>query len=354
MRTSQTQRLPLKVIGIIVAALLLYFVFVNVFDRPPVTETSDDAIYHFKSNNNRKLISFGDVKNRWNNMCPSGCSQNGACLLGKCFCKPGFDGDSCSGKWDSPPGRCVLGKTDKCFFHPTYGVAQVSQERWEYSQSAEQDTWATRDTDNDRNEGHANSFANYRILPQNLGKLIEIGGGPFTQTKTILEKRNPTVESITILEPNVIHYVKTVKHCVYAKDGKVNGIKTILINGAAEDVSFYEYFDTLVMINVIEHVFDAFKILQQTYDMIKPGGIIIWHERLWNRYNGEIDAQREFLLHPVRLNRKFADFFMSKFESLYLIDETESEELKRLRNEGVYFIGRKPLIDEAMELLNSS
>ena len=318
-------------------------------DEPVVAFTHDNL--PSQSVGNLRIITLDQVKNRWKRLCENACSQNGFCLLGKCFCKPGFDGADCSQRWSVPPKQCILGRTDTCFYHPAYGVAQVSMERWKYSQSFEQDIWATRDTDNDRNEGHANSFDNYRILPDNLGKLIEIGGGPFTQTKTILEKRKPQVESITILEPNVVHYVKTVKHCTYAKDGTIDGYKTILINGAAEDVSFYEHFDTLVMINVIEHVFDAFKILEQTYDMIKPGGIIVWHERLWDNYRGEIDNLREFQLHPIRLNRHFANFFMSKFETLYMIDQKDSRELQRLANEGVYFIGRKPLVDKAMKKL---
>lgn len=34
-------------------------------------------------------------------------------------------------------------------------------------------------------------------------------------------------------------------------------------------------------INVIEHVYDAFKFLDNLYNALKPGGIIIYHDRYY-------------------------------------------------------------------------
>ncbi len=177
--------------------VLLFNTRSNTYDTPPaLNEPSSDGLSRRRRQpsptqkqvhpNKLRIITLDQVKNRWKRLCENDCSDNGVCLLGQCFCKPGFDGSDCSRSWKVPPKACVLGKTDVCFYHHSYGVAQVSMERWRYSQSFEQDTWATRDTDNDQNEGHADSYDNYSILPDNLGKLIEIGAGPFTQTKTIL------------------------------------------------------------------------------------------------------------------------------------------------------------------------
>ena len=61
-------------------------------------------------------------------------------------------------------------------------------------------------------------------------------------------------------------------------------------------------YDTLLSINVIEHVQDAFKYLTGLYQTLKPNGLLIFHDRYYTHQeisNGD-------LYHPIRIKRKVA------------------------------------------------
>lgn len=266
-------------------------------------------------------------------------------FLGLKFCNVGFGGKNCTQRLAVRP--CGP-RDDGCFYHPEYGTAVVSKERWLGAQAVEQETWDTRDTDEDRNAAHAVSYNGYAALPQELGDAIEIACGPFTQIKTIL-RTGRTVSSLTLLDPGAFHYMNSVRRSSY-KNGllKAPGVvaNTVLSFPAEETPSLTHSFDTVVMINVIEHVLDAFTTFEKVYHMLRPGGLFLWHDRLWDGYQGrpgtgprDGGALREFQLHPIRLKKSFADRFVQLFDPLF--DSRDTPELRRLQNQGIYFIGRK-------------
>jgi len=243
-------------------------------------------------------------------------------------------------KWSLPDRNQKCSSTsDKCFFNNEYGTASVSCDRWFGAQKTEQVTWDTRNTDVDRNEAHSASFNNYDVLPNDLGHVIEIGSGPFTQTKTII-KNGHSIKSMTLVEPMALHYMSNVKHCFY-KNGKYMDVPTTILSMPAEDIPENVQFDTVVMINVLEHVYDAFTLLKKTVELVKPGGIFIWHERTWDTYKGLANGpnDREFKLHPIRIKNIVASVIISLFETMFITYDTN--ELKRLGNDGVYFIGKR-------------
>jgi hypothetical protein len=111
------------------------------------------------------------------------CSGRGDCFLGKCFCSGPYDGDRCErARADHP--RCTL-QSDSCFRHPMHGRPRVSLERWQRASWAEESWWAAaagRKADtSDHGEAMRLEFRNYARVPDNLGHVIEIGCGPFTQ-----------------------------------------------------------------------------------------------------------------------------------------------------------------------------
>ncbi|CAC5389239.1 unnamed protein product [Mytilus coruscus] len=137
------------------------------------------------------------------------------------------------------------------------------------------------------------------------------------------------------------HYMTHVKHCFY-KNGTFKNLPTTLLSIPAEELNNTRKFDSLVMINVIEHVYDALSILDSAINLIKENGLFIWHERLWDNYRGVATPpgnDREFQLHPIRIKTVIAKRIMSMFEEVYVSWDTE--ELRRLKNQGVYFIGRR-------------
>jgi len=186
-----------------------------------------------------------------------------------------------------------------------------------------------------------------------LGDVAEVGAGPFTQSKTILDKGH-TAKSITLVEPMAFHYVDTVPLCTY-KTGRYRDLPATFLSIPAENVPPSVKFDTVVMINVIEHVFDAFSILKRVVDLVKPGGYLLYHDRLWPKYQGVPRSNhREFDLHPIRLKRLAIDAIIDMFDTVFL--ETDSAEIRRLAQmgiceEAVYFIGRKKLTPTPLSTL---
>jgi hypothetical protein len=190
----------------------------------------------------------------------SKCPQNSFCFLGSCPCHPGYSGESCETKvdiaaanpWytkncpnlqksftvdiDAPlsevggehsykrnastsssgeacippahPKRCAY----LCYSHPTYGTAVVPKSLWLAAQRAEGNLWAqegqwkqTSDA-NDRAQEHWKAFDQFTRIPSDakLGRVIEVGAGPWTQFKGLLYVRpdlDAGVSAFTVWEP---------------------------------------------------------------------------------------------------------------------------------------------------------
>ena len=303
------------------------------------------------------------------------CSDDGAhaaCFLGKQFCHPGYFGEECTSKktpanpwytedcpnlaqditfsFDMPLGMLSRGKNCMqeqmfgglskcaylCFSHPLSGVAQIPLSYWKKTMDNEVGAWKYAEGVDDRGVQHKQAFNSYADVPQRLGNYIEIGAGPYTQTQFIRDK---LFDRITFLDPAASEYQKYTKNCQY-KNGTFFGRRVKIINGAAEnlhmDPSFGKY-DSLMSINVIEHVHDAYRVLSNVYKTLKRNGLIIYHDRYFRTPpsgDGILGGGNRF--HPIRLTKSVFDHFLSKFEKIFLnIIEDDS-------NYGsIYFIGRK-------------
>eukprot|EP00727_Mastigamoeba_balamuthi_P001220 m51a1_g11095 hypothetical protein (903) ;mRNA; f:15054-32764 len=107
---------------------------------------------------------------------------------------------------------------------------------WQTAQEAKREYWVTSLLTNDRARDHKEKFQNYELLPDDLGKVLEIGPGPFTQIKWILGARDEfDVHSITLVDPNLLFYMGKTQNCAY-KSGDVSMRQTILMMSAAEDL----------------------------------------------------------------------------------------------------------------------
>jgi len=82
-------------------------------------------------------------------------------------------------------------------------------------------------------------------------------------------------------DPGADTYMQYTKHCKY-KNGTFFGRKVKVLSYGAEDLTndpMFGQYDTLMSINVIEHVSDAFQVLSNLHDALKNNGIIIYHDR---------------------------------------------------------------------------
>lgn len=175
-----------------------------------------------------------------------------------------------------------------------------------------------------------------------MGNYIEVGSGPFTQTQFIIDRN---FKSISLLDPGIEGYLKDVPGCSY-KNGRLSGKKVRLLKYGAEkliDDKLFGTYDTLLSINVIDHVWDAYQFLTNLHNALKPGGILIFHDR-YSSTPISLDTALGpgNLFHPIRVSRKIYDRFFEQFKELYMYDGQTEVQRKRGHGEvGYYFIGRK-------------
>jgi len=233
------------------------------------------------------------------------------------------------------------------------GIAVVPRERWLIANQLEASTWKGHQGTNDRADEHVASFGYYKAAHkvESFGKMIEIGCGPWTQSQFLIKSHpSPIVTNVMLVDPNIVNYIKDTPTCAY-KSGSLLGYQTHFLVAGGEEANWVEEFDTMVMINVLEHTYNAYDILGNLWKALKPGGLLIFHER-WHdnrlddsRYWGlsdntdmqPIDIGKAY--HPVRVRKPVIDHFLSHFDIYYT--NTSTPWMKARQELGVYAIGRK-------------
>lgn len=161
-----------------------------------------------------------------------GC-HGGACLMGGCFCLNGAGGDWCElrpSPADGARAHCAEleeeaygargsglerhAAHDRCrFYEPAYGILRVDARRWQVAQEWEAALWraAPASQTTDRNAHHARQFGGFAALgpggARELGDVLELGCGPYTQLQSILTE-GTRVDSITLADPLVDVYAQ--------------------------------------------------------------------------------------------------------------------------------------------------
>ena len=288
------------------------------------------------------------------------CGGHGVCFFGKCYCEPGYGGPACTKAMPPLPStvtskcRALGPRTDKyrdhadaCLQHPAYGAAVIPAARWQAAQAAEARLWngASRPSfkfDVTKPPGHADmikAFDNYRALPigGSLGRIAEVGSGPWTQTNSLLLFRpDLSASSIALIDPGIKGYLAAGRASF--RNGTLRGVPVELLPIGAEQVPpcyLNNTFDTVVQLNVIEHTFNAFATLHIVHSLLKPGGILIFHERIV-----KLDAHSQ-IFHPVRLTQRFFDAWLDdNFEELYRSRDKPKTDKVFIAGE-IYFIGRR-------------
>ncbi len=238
-----------------------------------------------------------------------------------------------------------------CYSHPKYGIAVIPHFIWETAQKAEGSAWKGNPSNDDRSAEHITAFQSYKSgLPHDLGDVIEVGAGPWTQTRGMLDANNKLkVKSFTVYEPGADFYKRNTPSCAY-KTGKLikfhraQGFHefpvTVIGTGGESLLTWNKKYDTLVSINVIEHVENALEYLEGLWKVIKPGGLLIFHDRYCITPEKCDGALGRNLYHPIRISKFILDTFLSKFDMQFLNDKPNWGG-RRVGEVGYYFIGRK-------------
>jgi len=175
--------------------------------------------------------------------------------------------------------------------------------------------------------------------------VAEIGAGPWTQTLFLLGAQpDVSIRSLTVIDPGIPGYLaggrSSYQNGTILPRGRTKPVRVLTLAMGAEQVpsKYDEHFDTVVMINCVEHTFNAFATLFSAYRLLKPGGLFVFHERsvrLSVNYPWQI-------YHPVRLSKNFLKWFEDTlYQRLYQPQRPPSVRGKPFLESLTYYIGRK-------------
>jgi SAM-dependent methyltransferase len=214
-------------------------------------------------------------------------------------------------------------------------VRSVSRDRWLEAQAWERELWVTsqrrrgwrrvawpvvrpvlraarwrRAWGDDWNYWWARQFEDYAFLPADLGDYIEVGCGPYTNTRVIVSGRSAT--SVICSDPLVETYVGFRDRWL-ATAHRAGRIETDA--HPIEELPFEaESFDTVVMINVLDHVQDADRCIEVATGLVRPGGTLILGQDLSDA--DDVRRHPEDIGHPIRLALEDVERHLGCFEPI--------------------------------------
>ena len=190
-----------------------------------------------------------------------------------------------------------------------------------------------------------------------LGSVAEFGSGPWTQFRGILHKRPDLVtKRYTVIEPGADHYLKNVPNCAYRsgslhkyRSSEMHDFPVVIRSEQGESkIADATLYDTVISINVIEHVQNAIQYLHSLHAALRPGGILIFHDRFYTNPRAGDAVLGANIYHPIRLTQLVFDVFLSDFEILFNNCDGHNHIagwVDRAANErGYYVIARKKLV----------
>jgi len=180
----------------------------------------------------------------------------------------------------------------------------------------------------------------YNDIPRDLDSVCELGCGPFTNTRLLAEGRN--IKRIVCSDPLSHEYIKFPFGWLAGayKNGHVE-----LDNHSAEEAPFKDHeFDVVILINVLDHVYDPRKCLENACRILRPGGYFIFGQELSDQEDEKklVHADGE-IGHPIRVAHPELDSFLfPRFDKVKSIVLSREEGREPDHHYGTYlFIGKK-------------
>lgn len=207
---------------------------------------------------------------------------------------------------------------------------KVSAERWHEAQAFERETWESVNRRNgplklawrmvrslrdprqfarilsfrdfycgdDWNFWWMDAFEQYQCLPRTIGDALEVGCGPYTNVRLLNHLLN--IRSITLADPLMGDYVKF--RNTWVADQVVRGAVRTDTAGA-EDLPYDPgVFDLVICINVLDHVQDAAKCIDEMSRVLRPGGHIVLGQDLTDREDWLTTG--DDVGHPIRVRHE--------------------------------------------------
>lgn len=294
------------------------------------------------------------------------CGLNQILFLNKCWCKPGYDPypsnsdglvcnvtvikiGPCICEPDKPNDRSFLTNeswyyegdkgesgircTNLCKSNNQIGVPYSIPDEWRDNNHWKQIGFYKKEltiASERRRHNHlierldefGQGYSQWQFLNNaNLGSVIEFGAGGYTQTRNIMERTHGIhIENVTLVDPMIFQY-KKIKSCSYETGSlRINGTmyKTELSDLVVEEWGRHNsgaQFDTAVSMNVLVYAQDAFKFLQTLHDSLKPGGLLLFHDRWFDDPSKSSRCRMSgFMTNVLQVKRPLLDHFLSLFD----------------------------------------
>jgi SAM-dependent methyltransferase len=281
--------------------------------------------------------------------------------------------------------QALARNNDSNYLSPDKGIVQVPEARWRVAQRAERTHWMKLGlgSDDDRNIEHSQGFDNYHALAGRVFEsAIELGCGPFTNLSIIGE--HCTIRECSLLDPLIEDYLSH-PYCSYNRERLLlgrylpptpaqriwNAVRRKLPGGVRrrlpvwrtrqakgppiaireliaapiEQMKVSSKYHLVVVINVIEHCYDIERVFANILDMLAPGGILVFHDKLYDHDAVRAELQTTYdAAHPLRVDRRVITQFLDQhFASLQtrVLSANWSVQDRELQSDMVYFIGQR-------------
>jgi SAM-dependent methyltransferase len=188
----------------------------------------------------------------------------------------------------------------------------------------------------DWNHWWKRQFDDYRFLPAELGDYIELGCGPYTNTRLILEQRK--ARSVVCSDPLVRSYVDFAGRWL----AEAHGAGRVEIDDhPIEETPFPRgSFDVVVMINVLDHVRDAGLCMRNAIGLVRPGGFFVFGQDLSD--DEDLAYHPYDVGHPIRLRREDLERDLRTLAPVHRLDlPREQGRDPRLHYATLVYAGRK-------------
>ncbi len=157
-------------------------------------------------------------------------------------------------------------------------------------------------------------FSGYSFLPPVVKNAIELGCGPYTNMRHVMETCRP--EHLVLSDPLIRTYVGF--PLVFVADMYKRAFCTLDDHPVEECPFASNYFDLVVMTNVLDHVRDAEQCVKEAVRITRPGGVLVIGQELSNAEDAE--AMRSDLGqigHPIRVDHTWLDAQLAAFEPVH-------------------------------------
>jgi 2-polyprenyl-6-hydroxyphenyl methylase/3-demethylubiquinone-9 3-methyltransferase len=154
-------------------------------------------------------------------------------------------------------------------------------------------------------------FSDYNFLPVEVENAIEVGCGPYTNVRLMLDRCK--MRHLVLSDPLIrtyVHFKLTFVAEMYRKAA------CILDDHPLEELPFApDYFDLAVMINVLDHVQDADRCMRNLVNVIRPGGLLIVGQDLTNEEDlRALQRDPGAVGHPIKLDHKWFEPHVQRFQ----------------------------------------